>query len=57
MELTGFYITSVDLDSRTPDGKKIADALADRSAQNIAGYTWQQKQSFGVANNALSSGG
>lgn len=57
MELTGFYITSVDLDSRTPDGKKIADALADRSAQNIAGYTWQQKQSFGVANNALSGGG
>lgn len=56
-ELTGFYITSVDLDTSTPDGKKIADALADRSAQNIAGYTWQQKQSFGVANNALSHGG
>lgn len=57
MELTGFYITSVDLDATTPDGKKIADAMADRSAQNIAGYTWQQKQSFGVANNALSAGG
>lgn len=57
MELTGFYITSVDLDTSTPDGKKIADAMADRSAQNIAGYTWQQKQSFGVANNALGSGG
>lgn len=57
MELTGFYITSVDLDTATPDGKKIAEALADRSAQNIAGYTWQQKQSFGVANTALSGGG
>ncbi|MCK9171034.1 MAG: SPFH domain-containing protein [Treponema sp.] len=57
MELTGFYITSVDLDTSTPDGKKIADALADRSAQNIAGYTWQQKQSFGVANEALTAGG
>jgi membrane protease subunit (stomatin/prohibitin family) len=57
MILTGFYITSVDLDESTADGKKIAGALSDRSAQNIAGYTWQQKQGFGVANNALSGGG
>jgi membrane protease subunit (stomatin/prohibitin family) len=57
MILTGFYITSVDLDTSTEDGKKIASALSDRSAQNIAGYTWQQKQGFGVANNALSRGG
>lgn len=52
-ELTGFYITSVDIDTSTPDGKKIADAMSDRSAQNIAGYTWQQKQSFGTVNNAV----
>ncbi|MDR0376077.1 MAG: SPFH domain-containing protein [Treponema sp.] len=57
MSLTGFYITSVDLDTSTEDGKKIATALSDRSAQNIAGYTWQQKQGFGVANNAVSRGG
>jgi membrane protease subunit (stomatin/prohibitin family) len=57
MLLTGFYITSVDLDTSTEDGKKIAAALSDRSAQNIAGYTWQQKQGFGVANNALTQGG
>jgi membrane protease subunit (stomatin/prohibitin family) len=57
MLLTGFYITSVDLDESTADGKKIAAALSDRSAQNIAGYTWQQKQGFGVANNALTQGG
>jgi membrane protease subunit (stomatin/prohibitin family) len=56
-ELTGFYITSVDLDTDSPDGKKIADAMAERSAQNIAGYTWQQRQSFGVANNAVTRGG
>lgn len=55
--LTGFFITSVDLDTSTPDGKKISEALADRSAQNIAGYTWQQKQGFGVAGNALSRDG
>ena len=57
MLLTGFYVTSVDLDTSTEDGKKIAAALVDRSTQNIAGYTWQQKQGFGVANNALSRGG
>lgn len=53
IELTGFYVTSVDLDTSTPDGKKIAGAMSDRSAQNIAGYTWQQKQSFGTVNNAV----
>jgi membrane protease subunit (stomatin/prohibitin family) len=57
MLLTGFYITKVDLDTSTEDGRKIAAALSDRSAQNIAGYTWQQKQGFGVANSALSGGG
>jgi membrane protease subunit (stomatin/prohibitin family) len=57
MLLTGFFITSVDIDTSTEDGKKISAALSDRSAQNIAGYTWQQKQGFGVANNALSGGG
>jgi membrane protease subunit (stomatin/prohibitin family) len=57
MLLTGFYVTSVDLDMATEDGKKIAAALSDRSAQNIAGYTWQQKQGFGVAQNALTRGG
>ena len=41
------------MDTSTPDGKKIAEALSDRSAQGIAGYTWQQKQSFGMANNAV----
>jgi membrane protease subunit (stomatin/prohibitin family) len=57
MLLSGFYITSVDLDTSSEDGRKIAAALSDRSAQNIAGYTWQQKQGFGVAKNALSGGG
>jgi membrane protease subunit (stomatin/prohibitin family) len=57
MLLTGFFITSVDIDTSTEDGQKIAAALSDRSAQNIAGYTWQQKQGFGIAGNALTGGG
>ena len=38
--LTGFYITSIDIDDRTADGKKILEAMAQQSAQSIAGYTW-----------------
>ncbi len=56
-ELTGFYITSVDIDTSTQEGKKISEAISDRSAQNIAGYTWQQKQSFGMAESAFAKGG
>jgi membrane protease subunit (stomatin/prohibitin family) len=57
MLLTGFYVTSVDIDAETDDGKKIVDALSARTAQNIAGFTWQQEQSFKVANNAFTKGG
>lgn len=55
--LTGFYITSVDLDTESPEGQKISEALSERSAQGIAGYTWQQKQTFGIANNAVNQFG
>lgn len=55
--LTGFFVTSVDLDSSTPEGAKIAQAMSDKSAQQIAGYTWQQKEAFSVANGALGAGG
>lgn len=56
LELFGFYVTSVDVDTTTPEGQKISAALSDRSAQNIAGYTWQQNQSFQMANNAVRNG-
>ncbi len=52
-QLTGYYITSVDIDTTTSEGQKISEAMADRSAQNIAGYTWQQKQGFGTVNHAI----
>lgn len=54
--LDGFYITEVNLDTSTAEGRKISEAMSDRSAQAIAGYTWQQKQSFEVAGNAVNSG-
>lgn len=56
IKLVGFYITSIDVDESTNEGRKIAQALSDRTAQNIAGYTWQQKQAFGTVNNVFGKG-
>ena len=55
-KLVDFFVTEVNLDTSTAEGKKIAEALSDRSAQGIAGFNWQQKQAFDVANNAASQG-
>ena len=57
MELVGFYITDVNIDTSTEEGRNVAEAISQRSAQGIAGYTWQQQQSFNVANNAVDNGG
>lgn len=51
--LVGLYITSIEIDSRTSDGVQILEAMAQQSAQSIAGYTWQQKQGFDVAKDAV----
>jgi len=55
-ELIGFFVTSIDVDDRSPDGKRILAAMADQSAQSIAGHTWQQKNAFDVAQSAVTSG-
>jgi membrane protease subunit (stomatin/prohibitin family) len=57
LELTKFYITSIDIDGSTPDGKRVLEAIAQQSAMSITGHTWQQEQMFGVANNAVDSFG
>lgn len=57
MELTGFFITTIDIAQDTEDGKQILQAISQKSAQSIAGYTWQQDQSFNVAKEALTKGG
>lgn len=54
--LEGFFITTVDVDTSTELGRKIEQAIASRSAQGIAGYTWQQEQAAEVAKNAVSNG-
>jgi len=55
--LLNLYVTSIDIDSEPDDGKEILKAMAQQSAQSIAGYTWQQGQSFEVAKGALSKAG
>jgi membrane protease subunit (stomatin/prohibitin family) len=53
LELTKFYVTSIEVDSSTEVGRRVLEAISKQSAQSIGGYTWQQEQAFGVANNAI----
>lgn len=56
-KLNNFYITSVDVDTSTENGRKVADAIAQQSAMSITGHTWQQEQMFDVAGSAIESMG
>lgn len=53
LELTKFYVTSIELDDSTEDGRRIRDAIAQQASMSITGHTWQQEQVFGTANNAI----
>lgn len=55
--LTGFYITAIEIDGSSEAGRRILDAMARQSAQVIGGYTWQQSQTFEVADKAIASMG
>ena len=55
--LVGFYVTSIDIDTSTTEGKQILEAMGQQSAQSIAGYTWQQKEAFKLGKDALSGSG
>ena len=52
-DLIAFNLNSVDIDESREDGRQILQAMVEQSAQSIAGYTWQQKQTFNVAGKAL----
>lgn len=53
LELTKFYVSSIDIDDSTPDGRRVKDAIAQQSSMSITGHTWQQEQMFDTANNAI----
>ena len=53
LELTKFYINAIEIDKTTPEGRQIAEAISQQAMQKITGSTWQQKQMFETANNAI----
>ncbi len=53
LTMTKFYVTDITIDTDTPEGRRISDALASQASMSITGHSWQQEQMFGVANNAV----
>jgi len=53
LDMTKFYINEISIDTSTPEGSKIADALASQASMHITGHSWQQEQMMGLANNAV----
>lgn len=53
LELTRFYVTTIDIDASNEAGARVLDAISKQSAQSIGGYTWQQSQAFETAKDAI----
>lgn len=51
--LQRFYVTSIDIDDSTAEGRRIKDAISRHSSMSITGHTWQQEQIFDTANKAI----
>ena len=57
LEMTKFYVSTVELDTSTQDGRDIRDAIAKQTSMKLTGHTWQQEQAFDLANNTVSQVG
>ena len=57
LELTKFYVSTIEIDDSTEDGKRVKNAIAQQSTMSITGHTWQQEQIFDTANNAINGFG
>lgn len=53
LTMTRFYVNDISIDTSTPEGKRVSEALASQAAMSITGHSWQQEQMFGMANNAV----
>lgn len=53
LEMTKFYVNEIGIDTSTPEGQKVSEALASQASMHITGHSWQQEQAFGMANNAI----
>lgn len=53
LEMTKFFVTDIVIDTATPEGRRVSDAIASQASMSITGHSWQQEQMFGMANNAV----
>jgi membrane protease subunit (stomatin/prohibitin family) len=53
IELTKFYVSTIEIDSSTMEGRRVKEAIAKQSEMSITGRTWQQEQMFETTNNAI----
>ena len=53
LQLLKFNITTIDIDTSTEEGQKVATAIATQASMSITGHTWQQEQMFNTANKAV----
>lgn len=53
LTMTKFYVNEISIDTSTPEGQKVSDAMASQASMSITGHTWQQEQMFDMANNAV----
>ena len=53
LTMTKFYVNDISIDTSTPEGKKVSEALASQASMSITGHSWQQEQMFDMANNAV----
>lgn len=53
LSMTKFYVNEISIDTSSPEGQKVAAALASQASMSITGHSWQQEQMFDVANNAV----
>jgi len=51
-KLNGFYVTSIDIDDSTADGRAVRQSLANRAKRDIEGYSYQQEKVLGSLANS-----
>lgn len=56
-KLSKFYVTKIGVDTSTPSGRKIQEALDRQSYQKLTGSTWQQGEAFDIMKDAVNTQG
>lgn len=57
LKLLAFHVNALDIDPNTKEGNAVREAMTEQSAQAIAGYSWQQKQVFSLADKQIGVAG